>query len=104
MQFNIWSFDHGEPSLDHGCVAQLPSTRWATLDCNLPLPFACLLNTSTTMIDWHVDLSVTGTYQEARCPDGYQFYAPHNGYANNILSLKGMGQTIWINAPNPRQL
>lgn len=98
---NVWSFDHGEPSLSSGCVAQLPSTRWATLDCSMELPFACLKNGSEDMTEWIVDLNTLASFENAKCPEGYSFAAPHNGYANNVLSVKGFGQTIWLNAPNP---
>lgn len=42
MKFYVWSWDQKEPSLSNGCVAMLPSGRWATLDCTTKLPYSCL--------------------------------------------------------------
>jgi hypothetical protein len=105
VKFNIWSFDYSEPSLSTGCIAQLPNSRWATLDCSTSLPYACVKNeeesVSGKLVDWKVDLSVKGTASSSHCPDGYVFAAPHNGYSNSVLSVAALGQTIWLNAPNP---
>jgi hypothetical protein len=101
LKFNVWTWDYSEPSLSDGCVAMLPSTRWATLDCSTALPFACLKDNSTIPVDWAVDLEVKGSFQQASCPSGSHFAAPHTGYTNNLLSLAGLGQGMWVNTPNP---
>jgi hypothetical protein len=104
VQFNVWSWDYSEPSLSTGCVAQLPNSRWATLDCLTSLPYACVKEADTIdgkLTQWKVDLSVKGSASSSRCPDGYVFAAPHNGYSNSLLNVAGLAQTIWVSAPNP---
>eukprot|EP01036_Dinobryon_divergens_P034270 gene34270-44272_t len=41
MKLYVWSWDQGEPKSKDGCVAMLPSGRWATMDCGTSLPYAC---------------------------------------------------------------
>jgi len=124
MKLFVWSWDQQEPSVsaaDSGCVAMLPSGRWATLDCNTELPYACLADNSNSSggsgsggnatkvaatpagyaLDWTVDLTTVGAFSAAACPKDTSFAAPHNGYANNVLLNSAFGQTIWLNAPNP---
>lgn len=104
MKFYVWSWDFSEPSLATGCTAMLPNGRWATLDCSTPLPFACAAEASADSGDlssWSVDLGYLAAADQVRCPTGFRFAAPHNGFANNRLTVAGLGQTIWLNAPNP---
>lgn len=104
MKFYVWSWDYGQPSRADGCVAITPNGRWATLDCKTPLPFACAATASVESGDysrWTVDLSVKGSFDQAKCPAGTQFAAPHNAFANNLLQVRALSQTVWINAPKP---
>ena len=73
IRFNVWSWDYAEPSSSTGCVALLPSSRWATVDCSLALPFACVGDSSAesgAYSDWHVDLNVKGSREKASYPSG----------------------------------
>ena len=110
MKLYVWSWDQQEPSSAEGCVAMLPSGRWATLDCATELPFACLRANSEQPagygLDWVVNLDegASGTWDQAKAACSsvqLQFAAPHNGYSNNVLLTKGYGQSMWLNAPNP---
>lgn len=99
MKFFVWSWDVNEPSMKDGCVAMLPTGRWATLDCNTKLPYACQGASDT---DWKVDLNTVGPWSgdSAPCPAGYKHDAPRNGYTNGRLWLSAYAQTVWLNAPN----
>lgn len=106
MKMFVWSWDQAEPSVstaNGGCVAMLPSGRWATLDCSLELPYACLpTDDNGAGLRWNVDLNRTRAWTtDLPCPVGYSFAAPHNGFANSVLLNIAVGQTTWLNAPNP---
>jgi hypothetical protein len=104
MKLYVWSWDQQEPRVKDGCVAMLPNGRWATLDCNEQHYTACVKSESVTNGDnkeWFVDLNIKSSYGKGNCAAGYEFGAPHNGYTNNRLLLAGVGQTVWLNAPNP---
>jgi hypothetical protein len=104
MKYYVWSWDQKEPSSSTGCVAMLPSGRWATLDCSTPLPYACVSDNSAENGDysqWNIDLNNFGSWDKSTCASGFRFSAPHNGFANSLLTVAGVGQTIWLNAPNP---
>lgn len=105
LKFNVWSWDQQEPSSADGCVAMLPTGRWATLPCETKLPFACVSSSSLEKGDfknWSVNLNTLGSFKDASCDSGYIFSAPHNGYANALLNVASLSQTIWLNAPNPK--
>jgi len=107
MKMFVWSWDQSEPSLQDGCVAMLPSGRWATLACETPLPTACVKNEAAVNGDysvWSVDVATKTAYGKGTCPVGYTFAAPHNGFANNLLNVQGLGQKMWLNAPNPKKI
>jgi len=103
MKFYVWSWDMDEPKLATGCTAMLPSGRWGTLDCSTSLPYACQVTASDqdAGLKWSVNLTKTGAWSDSVCADGSTFSAPHNGYANSLLSLASYGQYMWLNAPNP---
>lgn len=104
MKLYVWSWDQQEPKLADGCVAMTPSGRWASLPCDEAHYSACVNSESARNGDfskWIVNLDSTTAYGKGVCPDGYEFAAPHNGFANNLLNVAGYGQTIWLNAPNP---
>ncbi|KAJ1417561.1 hypothetical protein B484DRAFT_400793 [Ochromonadaceae sp. CCMP2298] len=104
MKLFVWSWDQQEPS-SAGCTAMLPSGRWATLDCGQKLPYACLASTDSARgLDWRIDLNRLGSAGASTCPEGSVFSAPHNGYSNSVLVNAAYGQTIWVNAPNPKAL
>jgi hypothetical protein len=105
MKFYVWSWDLSEPSMKDGCVALLPSGRWATVDCGLSLPYACVQQSSRDSGDylaWLVDFHTVGPASKAACSQNYVFGAPHNGFANGKLLNAALGQMVWLNAPNPR--
>lgn len=106
MKLFVWSWDQQEPKLStDACVAMLPSGRWATLPCSEQHFTACVSTASKQSGDyrnWVVDVNgPKAAWGEGTCPDGYEFAAPHNGFANNLLLVAGVGQTLWLNAPNP---
>lgn len=86
-----------------GCVAMLPSGRWATIDCSTPLPYACVPASDVSTVKlgttWGVNLNRTGPWlgDKSPCDDGFVPSAPHNGYTNNLLLNFAYGQTIWLN-------
>lgn len=78
------------------------SGRWATLDCSLALPYACVEENSVESgLKWSINLDIKGPFDKAVCSDSYLFGAPHNGYSNSLLVNAGLGQTMWLNAWNP---
>lgn len=105
MKLFVWSWDQQEPSDKDGCVAILPSGRWATLPCSEEHFTACVSTDSKNKggySTWAVDVNgAKARWGEGVCPEGYEFAAPHNGFANNLLVVAGVGQTMWVNAPNP---
>lgn len=105
MKLFVWSWDQQEPKLADGCVAMLPSGRWATLPCTEQHFTACVQTASKENGDyknWSIDVNgAKSAWGAGVCPEGYEFAAPHNGYVNNLLVVAGVGQTMWLNAPNP---
>lgn len=118
MKMFVWSWDQMEPKHTNKarlnvssetayCVAILPSGRWASLDCSTPLPAACRVSAeqgAQTTADlaraaWAVDLTLLAAWEDAQCPEGYEFSVPHNGFTNAILNTVSYGQTVWLNTP-----
>ena len=103
MKLYVWSWDQGEPQLKDGCVAMLPNGRWATLSCNLSLPYACLgdQRDNNNHPIWNVNVDIIGSWDANSCSSGFSFQSPHDGFSNGLLLNAGPGQTLWLNANNP---
>eukprot|EP01116_Phalansterium_solitarium_P013328 TRINITY_DN306_c0_g1_i2.p1 TRINITY_DN306_c0_g1~~TRINITY_DN306_c0_g1_i2.p1 ORF type:complete len:446 (+),score=145.15 TRINITY_DN306_c0_g1_i2:527-1864(+) len=99
MKLFVWSWDQLEPRITNGsgCVAMLPSGRWAALPCTELHRSACQGANDTI---WTAGTSLSPwAGPKASCPTGYVPAAPTNGYSNARLRDAVLAEVVWLNTP-----
>ncbi|HLF67115.1 MAG TPA: hypothetical protein VI522_05805, partial [Gammaproteobacteria bacterium] len=87
----IWSWDVNEPTA-WGCAVMNAKGRWySEPDCQQAKKHACVHHANR--LDWKIS-TTAGTWNNASCPDHYQFAYPRTGYENALLTQKLGNQEI----------
>mmetsp|Transcript_5083 Transcript_5083/g.15485 ORF Transcript_5083/g.15485 Transcript_5083/m.15485 type:complete len:462 (+) Transcript_5083:1-1386(+) len=97
MRSFVWSVAENTTLTADGCVARLPSGRWATRDCAQPLKGACRSQADDHKWALTAQPVAWKAFSSTDCPAGFTAAPPANGFTNRLLGhVTPADAAVWL--------